>query len=263
MGYECVPLIPEAFHLDEEGARLAGRISDGIERLPREKRPRVEAALMLAIDLHGDELPPRDDGTPVANHILRVGDNVINGFAVRDPDIIIAALLHDSVENQRGKLAAAWFAKHPENRHDPAVNERVAAMRWIAARFGRRVYRLIEALTKPDNPASKDPAVRLERERKYREQLEENLRNPSRFCVKLADFYDNVMAICHHVEEDDGNGHHHRLRARKYREVLDLFILPLRSNDPTAAAVPPETRGRIADDLEGARPYLEALAAKA
>ena len=41
---------------------------------------------------------------PYATHLIRVSSRIIKHFGIDDPDIIKAAILHDSVEDQPGKF---------------------------------------------------------------------------------------------------------------------------------------------------------------
>jgi (p)ppGpp synthase/HD superfamily hydrolase len=212
----------EALFLDEESLRLRRRIKGrvgavdekGLKIFKPEARRKIEEALMLAVGLHHDQ-KPRNDGSRAVDHILRVADRVLNSFGVIDPDIVIAALLHDSVEDQKKKLAEKWW--------NDKVGQKAAAFLYLAFRFGPRTADIVRALTKPNKA---DYANLKDRDRDYFAQLKEDIKDPSTFYVKLADFYDNVSRLktVRSIEKQ-------RQLARKYQKVVSLFIKRLQKND--------------------------------
>src|SRR5579862_7561628 len=85
----------------EEGLRE--RFALEIASWPEADRARLERALDLATRLHAGD---RRDREPYLNHLLRVAIRIISHYGVHDPDVIVAALLHDAVEDHPGELAA-------------------------------------------------------------------------------------------------------------------------------------------------------------
>ena len=55
------------------------------------------------VELHSNQAP-RPDGTPYIEHPLAVASQVLEAMAQKDPDLVVAALLHDAVEDQTAKL---------------------------------------------------------------------------------------------------------------------------------------------------------------
>jgi (p)ppGpp synthase/HD superfamily hydrolase len=66
-------------------------------------KKRVQDAMVLALEIHKNQRP-RPDG-PYLYHILRVINRIVEEYMITDPELVIAALLHDSVEDQAEKLA--------------------------------------------------------------------------------------------------------------------------------------------------------------
>ncbi len=235
----------EAFFLNEEGLQLTARIEKRLQDVfkPEETR-RVGRALSLAGELHGDQ-EPRDDNTPSINHILRVTARVLDAFGVTDPDIVIAALLHDSIEDQRGKLAARWRGKRD--------GEKTDAFNYLASQFGARPAVLVGALTKPDKG---DLSTRAERDQRYFEKLKAVIADPDILFIKLADFYDNVLSL-----EHAGTTEHQKKRAKKYLPVFALFIARLQEKDvgfPASEEFPDGKLSLIAE-LYKAKEILERI----
>lgn len=65
---------------------------------------RILAALELMVELHLNQAP-RPDGSQYIEHPLAVAAQVLEAMVRKDPDVVVAALLHDAVEDQAERLA--------------------------------------------------------------------------------------------------------------------------------------------------------------
>jgi hypothetical protein len=154
-------------------AGLRGRFALEIAKYPPADRVRLEQALALAADLHTEDRRVRE---PYLNHLLRVAIRIICYYRVDDVDVLVAALLHDSVED------------HPELLGGTPQ----AALATLAASFGGRVAELVGAVT---NPAWEPDRHRYEQ---YREHVAESLaEHPWARVIKLSDFTDNGVGLIH------------------------------------------------------------------
>ena len=98
--------------------------------------------LMLLAHFHQKERP---DGQPYINHPLEVALHLVKIFKIHDPDMIIAALLHDTIEDQ-AKSIVLW-----DNQKIERTNKlEKQALQIIQKKFGEKVYVLIRMLTNPD-----------------------------------------------------------------------------------------------------------------
>lgn len=190
----------------EQGLR--DRLLWEIAELPDSDR--ITEALALADELHRDDNYGRE---PYINHLMRVGIRIASHYAVRDPDVVIAGLLHDSVEDHPAELAG--------NRPGPRTE---AALDELAARFGRRVADLVATVTNPEPDPTRD------RHEQYREHIADRLdRNPWARVVKLSDFTDNGVGILY------ATGSHLGKLATKYRPLTDVYRdLVTRADTPLA-----------------------------
>jgi GTP pyrophosphokinase len=98
--------------------------------LPEETVAVLEEAVAFAVLRHGDQLRPT--GVPYVEHLLEALEIAVRGAAVRDPDVLVAIVLHDVVEDT------------PCTRAE------------IAERFGEHVAELVAWVTKPDVAAPQD-----------------------------------------------------------------------------------------------------------
>src|ERR1700691_5996349 len=103
-------------------AGLRERFALEIAPLPDSDRAFLERALDLASRLHAAD---RRDREPYVNHLLRVAIRIMSHYGVRDPDVVVAALLHDAVEDHPAEIAAA--------------GSQAAALAVLAEEFGPRV----------------------------------------------------------------------------------------------------------------------------
>ncbi len=101
---------------------------------------------------------------PYVNHLLEVAALVAEATQGRDPEIVIAALLHDAIEDQEVPRA------------------------MIAERWGESVARLVEEMTDDKS---------LPKDQRKREQIEgASAKSHAAKLIKLADKISNLRAIC-------------------------------------------------------------------
>ena len=113
-------------------------------------RQRLEDALTLAGELHRDDRRVRE---PYVNHLLRVTIRIICYYHVKDIDVLVAAMLHDAVEDHPEELGGS-----PE-----------AALATLSQRYGARVAELVAAVTNPEWVPGRH------RYEQYREHVSESL----------------------------------------------------------------------------------------
>lgn len=68
-----------------------------IAGLPRTSQKKIRKALTITEKAHTEQL--RDDGAPYVIHPIRMANSLIKNFGYTSPALIIAALLHDAVED--------------------------------------------------------------------------------------------------------------------------------------------------------------------
>ena len=60
----------------------------------------VLKAAETAARWHADQKPKGSSGAPYINHLLEVASVVAEATSGKDPNLILAALLHDAIEDQ-------------------------------------------------------------------------------------------------------------------------------------------------------------------
>jgi hypothetical protein len=201
-----------------ETARLAGASG----------RRQVKRALRLASRLHAIDHRQRE---PYVNHLLRVALRIMSYYAVWEPDVICAALLHDAVEDHADDLSA---------------DGRPGALLLLAAVFGPRVADLVAAVTNPVHETGPDD------DDQYREHVAASLaRCPWARVIKVSDFNDNGVGLIHTT------GPKAVKLARKYAPLVPVMAeLITRPDTPLADDV----KARIVGQLRSAERRFAAIA---
>lgn len=183
---------------------------------------RLTRALALAERLHEHDTRVRE---PYVNHVLRVAVRVIHHYGVVDADVVIAALLHDTVEDHPAELAGGV-----------PIDPRPAALQVLSRDFGPRVAELVAAVTNPEYDPDRDS------DEQYREHVAASLAaNPWARVVKASDFTDNGVGVIHTT------GPKVRRAAAKYRPLVPV-LRELVERDDTPLT--DDAKRHIADQLD-------------
>jgi (p)ppGpp synthase/HD superfamily hydrolase len=203
----------------EKGPYTVQKVSvfrEQISRLfPEIEQIRIESALNLMLEIHADQ-DNRPDGSPYVEHLLDVATSVINIMDQKDPDQVIGALLHDSVEDQAEKLA-----QKNQNVSLNSITEN--ALDFIGIKFGERVQKIVRELTNPDfEKLLKERGLEASvdnRNKLYVEHVTQAISDPDIILIKYSDFSGNAM----HLDQITDPERKLKL-ARKYHPVFQSFI---------------------------------------
>ncbi len=206
-----------------------------------ESHRKIIKAIKLALSLHADQ-EPRPDG-PYNYHILRVVGKIIYNFKVRNPDIIIATALHDSVEDQSSKLACLISIEN--------LDETEKALEYIRQNFGQRVAEIVKAVS---NPESWHQLPTVERYKKYALHVKKIIQDPDVCLVKLADFMDNGLTI-----KKINNPERQLTLAQKYVPVYTIFINRIAKDDIELSS---DIKEEIIELLSEGKSYTESILKK-
>lgn len=166
----------------------------------RGNRAQIREALRLMLKVHIDQLERADTGLPFISHPLAVARDTLSSINESDEDarnMCIAALLHDSIEDQAVllKLEKGIAATHGWKEKMPEEIERDGAIGGIEWLFDRRVRFLVESLTSPlklNNSLTQE-----EKNQTYRNYIESIFINQdsSPSVIKWADLKQNALTI--------------------------------------------------------------------
>lgn len=215
-------------------AGLRDRFALELAEFPPAERAQLGEALDLASRLHADDRRVRE---PYLNHLLRVALRIMRYYAVRDVDVLTAALLHDAVEDHPAELAGLAGGTHAE------LTE--AAIAELARRFNPRVAELVRSVTNPEYDPERD------RDEQYRMHVAESLdRDPWARVIKVSDFTDNGVGVIHTSYEKAYRS------ATKYRPLVPT-LRELVGRPDTPLSTP--AREHILDQLDLAEERFAAI----
>jgi len=175
-------------------------------RLPAQVTVEIARAVEFAAAHHGDQQRPT--GVPYLEHLLEAVQILVEGAGVTACDVIVAAVLHDVVEDTTCTLAD------------------------VAAEFGPQVAELVGWVTIPDpGPGEDRQAVR----QAHLARLRDAPRDAR--LVKLADRMSNVQTLRNLC----------RPRQGPYYEQTVAYIVPLAADEPWFAAWYADWQAEFAD----------------
>ncbi|GAA4601511.1 hypothetical protein GCM10023195_03950 [Actinoallomurus liliacearum] len=151
----------------------------------------LDRAAQAALRWHGEQRRPT--GTPYAEHLFEALEVLVRGAGVTDTDVLVTALLHDTVEDTDATLAD------------------------VEAAFGPEVGELVDWVTKPpvEGKAAKR-AAKVAYLRRLRDAPREAI------LVKLADRVSNVQTLDRMPPDFQ----------RRYHAETVTYIVPLAANEP-------------------------------
>jgi HD domain len=142
-------------------------------------------------------------GEPYLTHLLRVALRLHRDFDVTDPDLLCAAVLHDSIEDHPEELTALTGDTSP-----------YAAVEQL---FNARVAGLVQALSNDAKPSGMTDA---DKRTHYAAGIRKKLAMEfDVFLIKCSDFIDNGVGL--HWGDDDKKL---QKLALKYYPIFDVFI---------------------------------------
>lgn len=213
--FESIAVLPLK---EMDGSLLSVAIMQEAAALGVKRLDEISEAISVASYLHRDDTRanrktlPRDT---YITHPLRNTLRLIRYYGVTDPDILIASILHDTVEDHPSEIVEDLAGLFAEGKDDETI--RALALSFISGRYGSEVARIVSAVSNPfvDKNLTKDAKRAL-----YAEHVEAAITNdPPVFLVKFADFYDNAGSL-HHTADSLAATEH---RVLKYSPLIDIF----------------------------------------
>lgn len=203
---------------------LHRRFEIEISRFDNTERADLSRALRLAERLHRTD--QRANGEPYLGHVLRVAIRIAsdNHYRVSDVHVLLAAVLHDTVEDHAPELAGG-----------APLDARGAALTVLDRDFGPRCSRLVHAVSTPP------PQPDVDRHKQYLRHLELALAHePWARVIKASDLTDNGTGVPYTTPEKA------RYSAGKYGPLLPMLRRAVMLPDtPLAADVKQHICGQI------------------
>lgn len=180
----------------------------------------IRSSVGLATILHAHQKRGNrgeHSSTPYIEHPLRNSLRLVR-WGVKDQDVIVAATLHDTVEDGSKQYVEKFEGREPD---EPEA--RKALGEHIRKTYGREVHRIVMGVTNDYVP--KDEARNKTREQKnkeYFDHVSSNIKNDRGvYLVKLSDFVDNASSL--HHNDVPGSKFKVGPRASKYAPMVPVF----------------------------------------
>jgi len=179
----------------------------------------IRSAMQVMSQAHIEQ--KRKDGGLYIEHPIDVALRVIEILEHPNADAVIAAIFHDTIEDQSKK-----FLELSDIEIDPDVPNEVQALQTLRERYGEEVGRLVSGLSNPDfreelaqQGITPDKPEYSKRKRElYAEHVAKIIQDPTLCIIKYSDFSQNGLDL-----SGLPNGEEKKDLCRKYRPVIDLF----------------------------------------
>lgn len=192
--------------------------------------------------------------TPYIEHPLRGALRLIR-WGVTDRDTLVAALLHDTVEDAASDILIHRLAIDPSELSDEEV--RACAADWISVTYGFTVTAIVMAVTNPFADKTKSRPVR---NLQYLAHVRAAIAtDPRVFLVKFTDYMDNGAGLYHN--DTPRNRGMVRHLAAKYLPLADVFEAALAADPSVAGLVSPAGLEEIERKIATSRARLLGLSA--
>jgi (p)ppGpp synthase/HD superfamily hydrolase len=142
-------------------------------------------------------------------------------------DVIIASILHDTVEDHPFDMAREFAKNSPENE----TEARAHSLQYLTNMFGSRVSEIVEAVSNPIAP--KNPN-KDEARSQYVDHVLSVIHDPHILLVKFSDFVDNAVGLYHSTGGSERVQH----LGKKYTPLVPAFRARLKlepENIPVSA----------------------------
>ncbi|MDB5187214.1 MAG: metal dependent phosphohydrolase [Candidatus Saccharibacteria bacterium] len=188
-----------------------------------DQQKQLQFAYELIGKAHADD---RHKDRPYTEHLLRVANRIAHYLDIDDPDVIIAGMLHDVVEDHALEIIDGSLLT---DNHSPlpgsedmnmmsAGEQQILALQHIEMLFSPKVAKVVAAVTNaPNDEAPVDYYQGLEA---YAKKVATGIEDADAFYVKLCDFFCNGLGVIHDIE---GQGSKHEHFIRKYGMVQPIY----------------------------------------
>lgn len=174
-----------------------------VENYPQAQVEKLNTAIQIGSYLHRNDVRRGARGKnikpPYFEHPLRVALRMVRTFKVDYPSWIIAAVLHDTVEDHAFDFADFWGVYTVQNNDEEKARE--FALEFITEHLGFQEANHIKAVTNPVVPESIEKSNKI---LAYRLHVEKAVRySPAALYIKASDLIDNAGSLHHHYEYSD------------------------------------------------------------
>lgn len=238
---------------DMDGSLLSLAILNAVKPLTNVDSELVNNAIQLAAYLHRSQLRGNRANLPRDTYITHPLRNTLRiiRYDCTVQDVIIASILHDTVEDHPFDMAKEFA--HQET---PSETEaRAISLQYLTDTFGVRVSEVVEAVSNPIAP--KNPN-KDEARAEYANHVFSVIHDPYVLLVKFSDFVDNAVGLYHSTGGSERVQH----LGKKYTPLVPAFRTRLKF-EPENIPVSDEGLAKMKDHLAQGETRLKNILASA
>lgn len=181
---------------NENNDQLKARLLKGTQRLLPESLEDVSTVLDLAEKLHKGQKRRDNDGKRIdyIGHPVRVAVRILEDFSIDDPEVILAALLHDTVEDRASK-AVGLLGLYDDviESYEGASVAQSKLLGYYRENISARVSRAVDNLSNYGDNRKLEKSERISQYSNYVEGLVDNSSDdPIALVIKISDYVDNA-----------------------------------------------------------------------
>lgn len=221
---------------------------------------KVFSAISLASHLHAGQTRANHGNlprTPYIEHPLRNAIRILR-WGCKNQDVVLAAILHDVVEDCSPKFAKEYgYPEAAENEN----KARLALLNHITRECGEEVARIVLAVSNEYIPNEISRLIsKADKRETYFLHVKKAIHNdPNVLLVKFSDFVDNATGLYHNDIEK--NRERIANMARKYFPLIALFSKEIKDN-AEAMSLGGEHVKNMLDHLAATKNRLNAIIQK-
>ena len=235
--FETIPAF-ESYELKHKSEReLFDVVLTAGETWTDAQRELVASAYELGAWLHVDD---RHRGQPYTYHFLRNAARAVAYLEVTDPDLLIAIILHDSVEDRSPEIVELGVANKLLQQPTKAQLEDTATMQSTANSllgtvYGEKAATIIAGMTNAPSSGS-ETLTYEEKIDRYVTKVTKEIINPDVWIAKFVDWIDNGVGVLYSdLSPDSERIAHFRY---KYGRLIEPLEQRYRQDDIQARLSP-------------------------
>lgn len=198
-----------------DSPHLASVVSSFAAQKEGVSHPLMADAIRFASDLHKTDTRANRAHHPRTAYIEHPLQNTLRviRYGCTRQHILIATLLHDTVEDHAWDIARSYAKQEPNDEADA----RRISYEYIEHKFGKDVARVVKGMSNPIVDDKYLPAA--QKNLIYRDHVIEAVEDPEVLVSKVSDFTDNALSL-HHTESTMTATSLYK-KATKYLLVID------------------------------------------
>lgn len=199
-----------------EGSLLNYAILRSVRLMDSVDASKVEEALELASYLHRHDTRANRANLPRDTYITHPYRNTLRiiRYGCEDQDVIIASILHDTVEDHYEDIVKEFLEESTEELSIQELMDKSIA--WYAETFSEKVAHIVNAVSNPPLPKT---LSKEEKRKLYAEHVLGEISDGDVFIVKFSDFVDNAVGLHHNLGSTGMVGH----LSQKYIQLVPGF----------------------------------------